>query len=288
MNFNYSDPIDQAKIAEYLQQLAEEISIEENPLEHRTHLGVSIIGEECSRKLWYSFRWVKLEQFSGRMRRLFKRGRIEEEKFYELLFTMGFFIREIDLDTNKQYVFSAVEGHYGGSSDSLAIMPWDRTNESPRILVEYKTHNKKYFEQLQEKKLKIAQPKHYAQMCGYGRAFKTQFGLYCALNKDNDEYYFEFLELDWNFAEQLERKAFDIITAKFPPPRISDNSAYWACKFCHFSDICHWGAPVEKNCRSCKFAEPAEKAEWNCTKFGAIIPKDFIPKGCSDHASINA
>src|SRR5258706_6836432 len=106
-------------IIDELHKLTEEYSIETYPTEHRAHLGVSIIGEKCSRKLWYSFRWCKLEQFSGRMRRLFNRGHKEEEKFKELLSWMGFFVREIDPTTNKQYKFSALGGHYGGSGDSI-------------------------------------------------------------------------------------------------------------------------------------------------------------------------
>lgn len=292
--FSYDDPVNKTfspetrqAIVDHLYELTEEYSIETYPAEHRNHLGASVIGDDCSRKVWYSFRWVKLEQHEPRMRRLFDTGKREEARFQELLTWMGFFVREIDPATDRQYRFSAVNGHYGGSGDSVALLPWFRKDDDIRILAEYKTHNKKWFEDLKAKKLRLSKPQHYDQMCAYGKEFKTRYGLYCAKNKDTDEYYFEFVELDWNRATELENKARDIITAKFPPARIADNPSFWKCKFCFAVDICHHGETVEKNCRSCKMAVPVENSEWFCNRFNDIIPKDFIATGCPDHQSVN-
>jgi hypothetical protein len=294
MNFTYDDtptktllPATRDAISKHLIKLAEEKSLEDFPVKHREHLGVSVIGDPCSRRLWYGFRWVRLELFSGRMRRLFNVGHKEEENFQKLLMWMGFFIREIDPATDKQYKFSSLNGHYGGSGDTIALMPWFK-NEDDRILVEYKTHNKKSFEHLVSNKLVKSKPKHFAQMCGYGKAFHTRYGLYCAYNKDDSDYYFELIELDWQFAQQLENKAFDIIVARIAPSRISDNPSYFECKYCHFNEICHYGANVEKNCRSCKQAIPTENAKWICTRFNMEIPNNFIPNGCEYHVSINS
>lgn len=276
-----------AAMTDELYKLTEEYSVDAYPAKHREHLGASIIGEKCSRKLWSSFRWLKLEQFPGRMRRLFNRGHREEPVIDNMLTWMGFFTREIDPETKKQYAFSAVNGHYGGSGDSITLLPWFRKDDDTRILVEKKTNKDKLFQQLKKDKLKLTQAKHYAQMCSYGRAFKLQYGLYIAVNKDTDEIHYEFLELDWNYAQQLENKAFDIITAKIPPQRISDNPDYYECKYCTFLGQCHHGEAVEKNCRSCRFAIPIEAGEWACTRFNNVIPKSFIAKGCSEHVSIN-
>lgn len=274
-------------IEQELYKLTEEYSIETYPAEHRTHLGASIIGDKCSRNLWYNFRWVKLNTFDARMRRLFNRGHREEERFKDILTWMGFFVREIDPNTDKQYNFSAVGGHYGGSNDSLALMPWIR-DENFRILVEYKTHNDNQFQKLKKDGVKISHYKHWVQMCSYGAEWKTRYGLYCAVNKDTDEIYYEFLELDWRLADQMKRKAQDIITTQFPPQRLSEQPSYFECKYCNHHGICHYNEPVEINCRSCRFAVPQDKAEWKCTKWNAIIPKTEIPKGCPSHISINA
>lgn len=266
-----------------LLKYAEEYSIEKYPSEHRHHLGISIIGDECWRKLWYGFRWVKLEQHEGRMKRLFQRGHNEEEKFETFLYWCGFHTRSIDPETGKQYRLSLVEGHYGGSTDGISLISFA---QNLPIICEYKTHNNKSFTELKEKKLQLSKPQHYAQTCGYGKNFKIQHALYCAVNKDTDEWYFEFIKLDWNYADELEKKAAEIIYAKAPPRRISENPAYYKCKFCTYNDICFNNAPVEINCRSCKFATPVENGNWHCNNFNSIIPKDYIAKGCDRHMAI--
>src|ERR1700677_3472095 len=100
MNFQYDDPSTKTllpatreAICKHLRELAEEKALEDFPAKHREHLGVSIIRDVCSRRLWYGFRWVKLTKFPGRMRRLFNVGHKKEEEFINLLMWMGFFIR---------------------------------------------------------------------------------------------------------------------------------------------------------------------------------------------------
>lgn len=276
----------QQAITKEIYSLLDDYSCQE-PLRHREHLGVSVIGDKCSRKLWYSFRWCKLENLEPRMRRLFKRGHSEEKKFADLLGWMGFCVRTIDPNTKRQYAFSAVNGHYGGSGDSVALLPWFQKDEDLTILVEYKTHNKKYFAKLKAEKLKLAQPKHYIQMCGYGKAFNTRYGLYCAINKDDDDIYFEFFELDWNVAILSEKKAADIINSQIPPPRISDNPSFFECNYCTHKETCHNGAKVEVNCRSCRNASPIDKGKWRCSLWNATIPSDAILTACPQWQSIS-
>ncbi len=60
----------------------------------RDHLGGSMIGEKCERKLVYSFRWAKAPAFSGRMLRLFGRGHLEEFRFVSYLRRIGATVEE--------------------------------------------------------------------------------------------------------------------------------------------------------------------------------------------------
>lgn len=278
-----SHPDFKNQVEQTLIQWEEEYAIETYPAEHRSHLGASAIGEECWRKLWYDFRWVKLNHAEGRMRRLWQRGKDEEEKFEAFLLWAGFNIRSINPITNKQYVFSKVNGHYGGSTDGKLEISWARNFS---IIVEYKTFADKYFIKLEKEGVKISQPKYYAQMCSYGKEFEVKWALFYAVNKDNDKLYRELIELDWNYAIELEKKATDIIYADVPPNRISEQAAFWKCKFCHHAGICHYGELVERNCRSCKFATPVENANWKCNKFGQNIPKDFIKTGCQEWTGV--
>lgn len=60
----------------------------------RNHLGGSLIGRECNRELWYSFRWATETKHDGRILRLFKRGHKEEFEFVEYLQQLGIEVRE--------------------------------------------------------------------------------------------------------------------------------------------------------------------------------------------------
>lgn len=270
------------EIQSRLYEYAAEYSVEKYPSEHRHHLGISIIGDPCSRKIWYGFRWVKLIQHDPRIRRLFQRGHKEEKTFRDFLLWVGFHFRGVDAD-GKQFRISAVNGHYGGSTDDIALIAW--VDDIP-VIVEYKTHGDKSFTELKEKKLKAAKPQHLDQMAGYGQGFKIKHGLYCAVNKNTDEWYFQFVELDWNRAIELEKKATDVIYSQTPPQKINENPSYFICKFCDFKGICHSGEAVEKNCRSCEFSNPVEDGVWKCSKFNDTIPKNFLPVGCDQYKAI--
>lgn len=255
---------------------------------HRGHLGASQIGHSCPRKLWYGFRWcftatyinAKGENHKGRMMRLFNRGHNAEDRFIEWLEGMGFKCLPLDPATGKQFRITDVNGHYGGSLDGMVTLP-ERYGPLPKMLLEFKTSSEKYFDKLKDEGVKLAKPDHYAQMSSYGKRYDLKYALYMCINKNTDEVYIEIVELDWNLADQLTQKAHNIINSPVPPPKLSENSAYYECKFCDFAPICHGQAAYEKNCRSCANAMPAENGEWRCAHFG-VIPKDFIPKGC-DH-----
>ena len=83
---------------------------------HRPHLGGSQIGKECERALWYSFRWAFNSSFPGRIRRLFRRGHHEENWFVDDLKSIGVQVLERDPVTGKQFLYSDVGGHVGGSA----------------------------------------------------------------------------------------------------------------------------------------------------------------------------
>jgi hypothetical protein len=289
--FKYEDfetktlsPTTRTAICEQLKNDIDAWCIKEFTDEHRNHLGASLIGKECAREVWYDFRWVHKEVFEARMLRLFNRGKMEEELFVKWLRAVGCQVWEVDPNTGEQFRIWGVSKHYGGSADSVGILPY--LPDLP-ILMEFKTHNSKSYLNLANKGLIIAKPQHYSQMCSYGKHYNFKYGLYVAVNKNDDDLYYELVELDWKRAHDLINKAQDIITSQIPPPRISNNPAYFTCKWCSKAAICHANAPVEINCRSCKCCVPIEDAKWKCTRYDAVIPEDHIKKGCQYHISIN-
>jgi hypothetical protein len=253
---------------------------------HRTHLGASLIGEECSRYLWYTFRWVKEEEFSGRMYRLFNRGHKEEDRFIEWLEGIGCTVWALAED-GSQHRISGVQGHFGGSLDGVVKLPEEWGIDEP-LLLEFKTSaTGSPFKGTVDKGMKVSKPKHWAQTCTYGMKYNLNYVLYMIINKNDDSIHLEVTKLDHNFGKQMEMKAEKIITSQEPPPKISQSASYMRCKWCHFSDICHNNGVAEKNCRSCKHAVPGENKSWLCSlNDNAQIPADFIPKGCDAHKSI--
>lgn len=55
----------------------------------RSHLGASLIGADCCKSLWFSFRWVHHTTHDGRQYRLFQRGHLEEPRFVDYLEGIG-------------------------------------------------------------------------------------------------------------------------------------------------------------------------------------------------------
>ena len=259
----------------------------------RSHLGASVMGDPCARKLWLGFRWAKQESFSARMLRLFRRGHYEEPKFVNRLTRIGFTIYEHDPATGKQFRISGVNGHYGGSGDGLGYAPAEYGLEGAGVF-EFKTHGETSYAKLAGKivsktpeivrkdgeGLRKSKPMHYAQMCQYGAAYNLTWGLYCAINKNTDELYFEFVELDHSVASSMFVKAETIIGSQVPLPKISESPAFFDCKYCHYTGICHKGHAPEKNCRSCINASPQSEGRWGCAYHAAIIPDEVIPHGC--------
>jgi hypothetical protein len=256
---------------------------------HRTHLGASLIGNKCRRKLWYTFRWVKKEQFDGRMQRLFNRGHREEARFVEWLRGIGFTVYEAD-QNGQQFRAPFAEGHGGGSLDAIFYLPPNYRIKQP-FLGEFKTNGTgRGFSDLTAEGVAAKKEQHWVQMCMYGSHpdYQITHALYFNICKNDDDLHVEAVKLDWKLGEQMREKATQIIFMDSPPPKISEQSTYFECQsMCAYKNVCHHGAPVEINCRSCMKAKPVENKQWFCSHHNGIIPADFIPKGCGAHVSCN-
>lgn len=260
---------------------------------HRNHLGASLIGKECKRYLWYVFRWCHKENFDGRMQRLFNRGHREEARFIEWLEGIGakVYFENRNVPPNEkgeypQYRISGVMGHFGGSLDAIIILP-ERYGIPEPILGEFKTNGTGAgFDKLERDGMAVAKAEHYAQTSTYGKKYDFRYVLYMNINKNDDSIHVELVKLNHQLGEQMEVKAELIIMSQVPPPRLSDNITFRSCAYCSMKEICHKGAVVERNCRSCKNAKPVENAQWFCSVHNDVIPKHIIPLACDSYKSI--
>lgn len=305
---------------------------------HRSHLGASLIGEDCLMKLWLIFRWCAKENFDGRMLRLFQRGHREEQVFIEYLRGIGCKVIEYDYEADPLYLLdngeyilksdliksgreyqpaniididnlnlnahinrailqgvkpkqlrvAGIENHFGGSLDGIVYLPPEYGYDKP-LLVEFKTNGTgAAFNKLTKHGMAVGKPMHFAQTCVYGYKNKIDFCLYMNVNKNDDSMHIEIVELDHKYGAQQERKAQRVIMSQEPMPRVSPTSTAMSCQWCDFKDVCHNKKLPEKNCRSCKFAEPAADARWHCNKWNSLIPndKEILLAGCGEWSPI--
>lgn len=250
----------------------------------RPHLGASAIGHACDRYLWLSFRWTRKAAFSGRILRLFDRGKREEAVMVRELRGIGCTVWADD--GGEQFRVSALGGHFGGSMDAVA----EGLPEAPRTphVIECKTHGAKSFKVLAEKGLRAAQPRHYAQLMAYLHLAKLTRGAYFAVNKDTDEIHFERIEHDKEDGEKLVARAERIIFADLPPPRINEDPAWWECKLCDFREQCHGTEAPLATCRSCVHATPEREgaARWSCSVHHKDLGTGVQKEGCAQHRVI--
>lgn len=245
----------------------------------RSHFGVSTSGEECARKLWYNWRWLALPTFSGRMMRLFNRGHLEEARFVAMLRSIGVQLYQAD-EQGKQYRVSLLGGHYGSAIDGVAVgIPDLPTPETP-CLAEFKTHNEKSFKKLQSQGLLKSKPKHYAQMIQYMEYYNLDYGLYLAVNKNDDDLYAEIILRDPAMAAHYADRSAKIIFATSPPPRYGSPDTF-ECRYCDHKMYCHYGEGVPvKSCRTCRYGEPQPDGTWVCMQTGEVLDKAAQEAAC--------
>lgn len=266
--------MNQPILANKLSEAVREAVLKDRESEFRTHLGASVIGHSCARHVWYHFRWAateeKLESTEdrddlARMIRLWARGDREESVFEALLTAAGMQLFTIDQESGEQFRISDFGGHFGGSLDGVG----EGLPELPGVwcLLEFKTHNNKSFIKLKKEGVRFSKPQHFAQMQVYMSYRGLQVTLYCAVNKDTDELYFELVYADENVAISYKMRAENVINSPEPLDKVSQNRGWFECRYCEFNLVC-WEEDLPlRNCRTCEFAIiDTEDGVWRCGK----------------------
>lgn len=237
----------------------------------RSHLGASLIGRPCDRELWLTFHWAKKRPIEARVLRLFNRGHLEEPRMVAALMAIGCQVWQHDA-SGEQYRISGVGGHYGSAIDGVV----KGIPEMPElaILTEFKTHNDKSFQKLVKEGVRAAKFEHYVQMNQYMGEYKLSHALYLATNKNDDDLYAEIIAFDEGNYQTFKNRARTIILRQDAPPRINNSPSWWQCRFCDYKGICHNAHPVERNCRTCKWANTYEDGTWRCN-----VPSQPIGEG---------
>lgn len=252
------------------------------PESFRSHMGASLMGGKCGRAIWYSFRWATKSNFPGRVMRLFNRGHLEEPRFIAALMCIGVTLFQVD-SNGKQYRISGSAGHYGGSGDGVGVnvpgLP-----ATTYALTEFKTHNEASFKKLVSEGVRSSKFEHFVQCQQYMRKMGLPVSLYMAVNKNNDEIYAEFVELDVEMADTYIERADKIIWMQRAPTRLGNppSPGNYDCKWCDHKPVCFLKAKPAVNCRTCVNAQPMDTGDavWRCNLYNADIPKPVQLQGC--------
>lgn len=254
----------------------------------RAHLGSSIIGGDCARRIWYGFHWIQKSHFKGQILRLFNRGHLEEGRFLSLLLMIGITVYQQD-DKGNQLKISKFNGHFGGSLDGVGIGIPDMDPNEPALL-EFKTHNDRSFNELVKKGMAKAKPEHNVQMQLYMHNKGLARGLYGGTNKNDDHLHLEIVEYNRAIAISYENRASMILAEDKPPARINSSPSFYKCKMCEYQETCFskkdTKVAISVNCRSCSHSrpnpEPPEKT-WICEKHNRLLSVEDQRIGCNDH-----
>lgn len=228
----------------------------------RDHLGASIIGHECDRWLWLSFRWAASEGIDGRMLRLFRRGEREESWIIDDLKAIG--VEAVSLQRRVEGL-----GHIGGTCDAVVLgVPEDPEQEH---VAEFKTFSKKSFDRLVAAGVRREKWQHFVQMQLYMLGLQIDRALYVAVCKDDDRIHTEIVEFEEKVADEAVLRAERIIDAAVPPDRL--DAASPPCMLvsregerypCRFFALCHGTALPAPSCRTCVSSTPRPDGSWHC------------------------
>jgi hypothetical protein len=269
-----------------VKQAIDNNSVADSPPKFSWRVKPSSLGDECVARQWYAFKWVKHIQKPGQIVRLLERGNSEEKRLITSMRRDGWLIDDEDTERgdkfNRQYKIEAINGHLKGFIDAKAAHPVYTNNE--KILLELKTYNTKRFCLLVAKGVKETDISYYTQVCIYMRELNLPWCLFAAINKNDDDLYFEVVNRDDETAQKAMTTAATIVATKARPARFSETRSHHVCKYCDYVGICHFNEPVAINCRSCLHCDAIENGEFYCSNWKTKIPnEDAILVACSSH-----
>ena len=243
----------------------------------RPHMGVSLLGHHCDRWLWINFRWAVVEDFDGRILRLFRRGHSEEDTIIKDLRNIG-----IDIRSSQRRVDFG--NHVSGSLDGVIESGVPEAPKS-RHVAEFKTHSKKSFDDMVKNGVEKSKPMHYIQMQVYMHGTSINRALYLAVCKDDDRIYTERVKYDKKVAEDAIIRGKRIAMSDRMPEPCSADPSWYQCKFCPAHSFCHKAEPTKRvNCRTCAHSTAMPDSTFRCERHDAdAIPEDFQHEGCVDH-----
>jgi len=260
----------------------------------RSYLGMSGLGDPCSRKIWLGWRWASPKQYPARVKRIFNRGDLEEARIIADLKEVGIEVYRKDPTIQvvqkgddhielfghigeRQEELIGFAGHVKGHTDGrlLGVIEAPKTEH----LAEFKTANAKGFKKFKDLGVKEAHKVYYGQLTRYMGGLNLTRAMFIVNNKDTEERHYERVKFDKYYYADLVRKEVEIVLSELPPEK-EFAKTWFECKFCDQRAVCHNGATPQVNCRTCEHVDLHDKGRWTCGLNQKDLTFDDQLKGC--------
>lgn len=208
----------------------------------RTYLGMSSIGDPCSRKIWYGFRGYTPSVLDGRIEMIFSLGSAVEAEVLKWLRQGGYQIEE------QQSEYSALNDLFRGHCDGIIEGITQRKH-----ILEIKSASASRFKAFQMGSIASVSPTYYAQVQCYMGYSGLDRAVWVVMNKNTCELYVERCHFEYEQFRRIELRARTIINNNHPPERLYPKEPGRECGMCEYRGHC-WSSPyiqVTKTCGTC-------------------------------------
>lgn len=258
---------------------------------HSRRVGASSVGNECTRRGWYSFRWTSPVVIGSTGLLAINDGHRSEEVMAELL--RG--VEGVELWTEDPNVpgaqinFELVDGHFVGKLDGI-IVGILQAPKTPHVW-EHKAVNQKKFDKLKKDIEKFGEKQaleqwdvtYFAQAQMYMHGMKLDRHYLTVSTPGVRDFVSVRTEYQKSRAEMYEGRAQGIVFASGIPSKISGDPAFYGCKWCDHSDVCHGTSSPLRNCRTCKSAVPFPGGVWGCEYHEKELTFEEQVAGCASY-----
>ena len=207
----------------------------------------SLIGDECKRRIQYEITRAPGAPHPGKLLRIFRRGHVYEDYIVGWLRAAGFVISVAGAD-GRQHGFSVGGGHMRGRLDGIVLDGPAIEGLAYPCVFEAKVLGEKGWKSAVKDGVNKAHPRYADQISLYQAYIDhTNPALFCALNANTMELYFEAIEFDQVRAQAASDRAVAILRAVLAGevlPRISDDATKFPCGWCRFKEHCWSDAPA--------------------------------------------
>jgi hypothetical protein len=261
----------------------------------RPYLGMSSMGECCDRKLWNSFRRVKLPKFGAKTLYNFQDGHYSEELTAQRLKRIPGIKLITHTSSGEQIGFTDHGGHFRGHEDG-EITGIEQAPNKPHVW-EHKCVSGKVFNRFESLKEKLDSGdvlenwnfKYYIQAQLYMHYSKRDRHYLTVALAGSREYAAVRTRANKTMAKNQIERAKDIIVSDSPAIKISESPQNFECKYCDYSGLCHGTEKPLISCRTCihSFAvTEGSGGRWYCEKFKTFITPADENKECNSHLII--